>query len=443
MALLFLRRSHDPDSVVGPLTPDQVWEASPSEDDCLSLRESGPFVPVGVGLNYDDRLREVMLEAFPNPRAYRYARKRLALYLCLVPILLWTLMDGQMLVAGRDGAMAALMMDVLSVVWVAVDLGRPVPRHPHLMAAAFGCASMRWIQFACMRCGDASGLWMLAFALLAAVGALWMLWAAPSPRAMADHIRAALAIPPPTVLPSRSTPGFFRTIVFSVSAAGLLPVILWLMRDQAWSLQMQLIVFAAFSLLVPYAGRVYVGREPPIHRDVWVGAFGGSVACFRSTPRVKVQALAKAAMVGITCLILSFSLVRGCQGGVEAVASAQQCVAAEPSALHRLLDEQRVETSTSVPSKEMKWLLLTGLMVPAAEELVYRGLVQHALRRRLKRRWAIGVSALLFGVAHVVVFPMSVYQTVLLGLSFGIAYERGGILASLWAHMLWNLWLSI
>jgi len=387
MALLFLRRSHDPDSVVGPLTPDQVWEASPSEDDCLSLRESGPFVPVGVGLNYDDRLREVMLEAFPNPRAYRYARKRLALYLCLVPILLWTLMDGQMLFAGRDGAMA--------------------------------------------------------FALLAAVGALWMLWAAPSPRAMADHIRAALAIPPPTVLPSRSTPGFFRTIVFSVSAAGLLPVILWLMRDQAWSLQMQLIVFAAFSLLVPYAGRVYVGREPPIHRDVWVGAFGGSVACFRSTPRVKVQALAKAAMVGITCLILSFSLVRGCQGGVEAVASAQQCVAAEPSALHRLLDEQRVETSTSVPSKEMKWLLLTGLMVPAAEELVYRGLVQHALRRRLKRRWAIGVSALLFGVAHVVVFPMSVYQTVLLGLSFGIAYERGGILASLWAHMLWNLWLSI
>jgi hypothetical protein len=83
------------------------------------------------------------------------------------------------------------------------------------------------------------------------------------------------------------------------------------------------------------------------------------------------------------------------------------------------------------------------LVIPIAEELVYRGLVQHALRRRLTRRIAIGLSALLFGIAHVVVFPNAVYQTVLLGLSFGLAYERAGILASILVHMLWNLWLSI
>jgi membrane protease YdiL (CAAX protease family) len=70
-------------------------------------------------------------------------------------------------------------------------------------------------------------------------------------------------------------------------------------------------------------------------------------------------------------------------------------------------------------------------------------LVQQALRRRLARRTAIGLASVLFGLAHLLVYQTAVYQTILLGLSFGLAYESAGILASILTHMLWNLWLIL
>jgi membrane protease YdiL (CAAX protease family) len=443
MTSLYLRRAHDSDRAIGPLTPDEVLEASPSAEDCLSLRATDPFVPIGKDLDRNDRLREALLEAFPSSRALRYGRGRLALFVSLVPVLLLALMDAEMLRAGREGAMAALAVDGLSALVVAVDLARPFPRHPHVTAAAFGAAAMRFVHLATLRCLDSSSVLMLGFALLAAAGSVAVLVAAPSPRAMADHVRAALAMAPPTILPPRTAPGFFRYIVYAICAAGLLPVVLWLLRSYETSLQLQLAVFAGFAVVVPYVGRVVVGREPPVHRDMVAGALGIPLDSYRADARVTLRALARAGAMGISCLVLSFALVGGCQSAVETVAAAQQCVAEEPTPLHRLLDAQRLEAGGPPSTRAPSWLLLTVLVVPIAEELVYRGLVQHALRRRLKRRVAIGLSATLFGLAHVVVFPMSVYQTVLLGLSFGVAYERAGIVASILTHMLWNLWLSM
>ena len=442
MTLLYLRRAHDSDRMIGPLLPGQVLSACVSSEDCLSLRESDPFVPVGVDLDRNDALREVLLEAFPNSRAHRYRRRRLVLYLCLVPTLLLVLFDLDMVGVGLSRAVAALAMDCFCASVVAVDIARPIARNPHMMAAVFGATALRFVHMAAARCGDSSCFLPLACALLAVAGSLSVLAMSPSPRALADHVRSALAMAPPTLLPPTTAPGFYRYIVYAIAAACLLPFMLWFLDVHEASLGLQLAVFACFAVVVPYVGRVVVGRDSPLNRDIVAGALGAPVGSFRSSARVRIRACARAVAAGLSCLVLSFALVRGCQAGIEILAAAQQCVADKPSVARALLDAQRAEAGGAALPKA-SWLLLTVVLVPIAEELVYRGLVQHALRRRVKRRVAIGLSATLFGLAHLLVFPMSVHQTVLLGLSFGIAYERAGILASILTHMLWNLWLSM
>lgn len=443
---LYLRRSHASDEVIGPLTPEQLLEAAPTGDDCVSLGMGDPFVPVVRELDRNAKLREVLLRAFPSDRAMRFSRIRLALFCGLVPMLLLALMDGELWRLGHEGALAALAVDVLTALVVAVDLARSFPRHPHVTAAVFAAVAMRFTHLAAARCAQGPNVWLLSFGALALVCGVVVLVAAPSPRAMADHVRGALAMAPPTRLPTRKSPEFFRYIIYAIAAAALLPGALWLLRSSEASLTLQLLVFLAFAVVVPYVGRVIVGREAPVHRDIVTGALGIPLALHLPGLRVTLRALGRAGAVAITSLVLSFALVRGSQNGIEAVARTQLCFAeqdAPPPALQRLLDAQRSEAPVPGLPKAPSWLLLTVLVVPIAEELVYRGLVQHALRRRLKRRIAIGLAALLFGIAHVVVFPNAVYQTVLLGLSFGLAYERAGILASVLVHVLWNLWLSI
>jgi membrane protease YdiL (CAAX protease family) len=44
-----------------------------------------------------------------------------------------------------------------------------------------------------------------------------------------------------------------------------------------------------------------------------------------------------------------------------------------------------------------------------------------------------------FGIAHVGIYQLALYQTVLLGVAFGIAYAEGGLLAAFTVHAAWNL----
>lgn len=445
MMPLFLRRADAPDLVVGPMSPDQILEAAPSGDDCLALRASDPFVPADHDLDRNAPLREALLDAFPLDRASRFATVRYLLLAGLVPMLLLVVVDGAMLQAGRPGAASALSVDVLCAVFVAVDLARRCPRHPHVVAAAFGATGLRLAQLVAARCGDVHFLYGL-FSLVACICAVAMLALAPTPRSVADHLRIALAMAPPTRLPPRTTPGFFAYIIYAVLAAACLPLLLWILQTTRMSLGVQLAVFILFAAIVPYVGRVFVGRELPAHRDSIASALGIPSSMFRLSAPIALRALLRVSTIAIAGLILSFALVRGSQQAVDAVASTQHCLIGmdkPPPALQRFVDAQRVALDDITNPPDPSWLLLTVLVVPVAEELVYRGLVQHALRRRLERRVAIGLAAVLFGLAHVAAYQGTAYQAVLLGLSFGLAYERAGILAGILVHMLWNLWLSI
>lgn len=84
-------------------------------------------------------------------------------------------------------------------------------------------------------------------------------------------------------------------------------------------------------------------------------------------------------------------------------------------------------------------VVVTGLLTPAAEELIFRGLIQKRLRDYLGPRWAIGLSALIFGLYHGYV-SQAVFG-VLMGIAIGAVLEKTGRLRlALVIHMASNLW---
>lgn len=80
-------------------------------------------------------------------------------------------------------------------------------------------------------------------------------------------------------------------------------------------------------------------------------------------------------------------------------------------------------------------LLVVG--APLVEELFFRGLLLRALDRRYGPRWAVGVSAVAFGVTHFQ--PLQLLGLVVFGVVLGgLAQRRGRLGASLVAHAAFN-----
>jgi membrane protease YdiL (CAAX protease family) len=445
MPPVFLRRATAPEQVIGPLSPDELAALAPGGDDCVSTHPKDPFVPVDRELDRDGSLRELLLAAFPHAGARRYERWRFALFSGLVPVLTLAALDRELLASGRRTAVASLVIDALFVVACTTDLARRTPRIPAVTAAAFGAAGMRVVLLIAARCGHAPPI-LIGLAALAAASTAATVWMSPPPRAIADHLRRALAIAPPTRLPSPSSRSFYAYVAYAVLAAAALPFMLFLLRVHHASLPLQLLAFLGFAIAVPHFGRVAIGRELPPLRTAVAQAAGVPAHRFRPGFAVSWRAARRAATAAISMLVLSLALVRGTQHALESAALAHACASDDPaffSPIQRLVDVERTEVSSEQHAPNLASLLLAVVVVPVAEELVYRGLVQHALRRRVRRRLAIGLAAMLFGLAHLLVYKTVAWQTVLLGLTFGIAYESAGLLASTLVHMLWNLWLSL
>lgn len=89
--------------------------------------------------------------------------------------------------------------------------------------------------------------------------------------------------------------------------------------------------------------------------------------------------------------------------------------------------------------------IAAGILAPVFEELLYRGLLQRALRRRVAPEIAIGLAALIFALSHPLLDPtLATFAIVpaLLGLGIisGIAAEWTGTLSvSIYLHVGFNL----
>lgn len=83
--------------------------------------------------------------------------------------------------------------------------------------------------------------------------------------------------------------------------------------------------------------------------------------------------------------------------------------------------------------------VVTGLLTPAAEELIFRGLIQKRIRDYLGTRWAVVLSALIFGLYHS--YVSQVIFGVCVGLFLGLVLERTNqLLLVMVIHMVSNLW---
>jgi membrane protease YdiL (CAAX protease family) len=91
------------------------------------------------------------------------------------------------------------------------------------------------------------------------------------------------------------------------------------------------------------------------------------------------------------------------------------------------------------------FLLVATLLVPAAEEVLFRGGLFRYLRTRMPRWVAIASTSVLFGALHVQWSDhmgglASLLPLIVLAATFCIAYERtGSIVTPIVAHALFNL----
>ncbi len=95
------------------------------------------------------------------------------------------------------------------------------------------------------------------------------------------------------------------------------------------------------------------------------------------------------------------------------------------------------------PSGEL-WILNNLLLVCWGEEMFFRGYVQEELGRLFRKQplgqWiTLGLSALIFGLAHFRGGATYMALSTLAGLFFGLSYRSGGIPAAIATHFLLNL----
>ncbi|MBX8489110.1 CPBP family intramembrane metalloprotease [Pseudomonas cichorii] len=100
--------------------------------------------------------------------------------------------------------------------------------------------------------------------------------------------------------------------------------------------------------------------------------------------------------------------------------------------------------SVKWPEHGTLWLLNNLLLVTITEELFFRAYLQGALQQIFNKTWlgstlAIGIAAILFGLAHFGSGWQWVLLASLAGVGYGIAYRFGGLQAAVISHFGLNL----
>ena len=118
-------------------------------------------------------------------------------------------------------------------------------------------------------------------------------------------------------------------------------------------------------------------------------------------------------------------------GAVAAVATAAACLPARSRSVW--------SAGRPWPPSGWLWLVNNLLIVTLAEEALFRGYVQGGLTRALRAfargPWAaLAIGAVLFGAAHAAGGWQWIVLGTVAGIGYGLAWRRGGLLASALAH---------
>jgi membrane protease YdiL (CAAX protease family) len=396
----------------------------------ISRSGEAPFAPLAVALEHDAPLRDDMAKAIPVPSLTAWSRARfVVLALAAVPLLLLVELDRELVSKHLLGP-GRLLVDLLLAAYVVFELTRRTPRMPAVAGAAMLAVSMRWFLVAMRMCGSGVHPAVWASAALSVGAALAILARAPSRGRVALELLAKLGITrseanavkvKAVVMPSASL------LVAAAAAAAGLPLVLYVLRRSGAGVWVQAAAFVAYGLVVPAI---------VLHRDARSVAHVAEAAA--SNPRTTVVRALFAIALG---LVLTASLLHGTHQFFDAGGELARCTGRLDDATRRLLAAEATELSRRVAwvRASTALVLMTTAVMPLAEERIYRGLLMNVLVRKYGFTYGLFASSLAFGVAHVGVYELALYQTVLLGIGFGLAYAEGGVIAAFVVHAVWNL----
>jgi membrane protease YdiL (CAAX protease family) len=421
---------NDGDSPAAACAPSELLAEGGSvaarADTLISRAREGPFAPIAEALERDAALRDVVATDIPVPSLAPWSRVRLVvLALAAVPLLMLVELDREL--AGKELlGTGRLLVDVLVAAYIVFELTRRTPRMPAVAGAALLAVSMRWFLVTARLCGKGVHPAVWAAAALSACAAFAVLARAPSRARVALELMAKLGI-------SRSEANAVRArgerevpsaLVFAaVAAAAGLPLLLWALRRNGAGVWMQATAFVAYAVVVPWVA---------LRRD------GVAAAARASLARADVVRVLFAIVLG---LVLTASLLHGTHQFFDAGGELARCTGRLDEETRRLLATEAAELARRVANVRASTalVLMTTAVMPLAEERIYRGLLMNVLVRKYGFTYGLFASAAAFGVAHVGVYELALYQTVLLGIGFGLAYAEGGLAAAFVVHAVWNL----
>lgn len=387
----------------------------------------GPFEPLAIALERDAALRDDVTKALPVPSLVPWLRERwVVLAIAALPLGMLVELDRELVSKDALGA-GRLLVDVLLAAWVIVELTRRTPRLPSVAAAAMLAVSMRWVLVVTRLCGKGVHVIVWCAALLAVAAGLAILARAPSRSRVALEIMGKLGIERTDVLAVKSKalgaipPN--AVVAAAVAGAAGLPLLLFVLRKSDVGVWPRAAAFLGYAAIVPLLVR-RLDRDRPVE----------AVVPARATVRRTLFAIA----LGVT---LVAALLHGTHQFFDAGGELARCTGRLDDATRRLLVAEAAELSRRVAAVRGSTVLvlMTTALMPLAEERIFRGLLMNVLVRRYGSSYGLFAAAAAFGVAHVGIYEIALYQTVLLGIGFGIAYAEGGLVAAFVVHAVWNL----
>lgn len=390
----------------------------------ISLREEGPFEPLARAVRKSGPLRDALARAIAIPSLRHYARIRLSLLAIVTPPIAMLIVLDRDLVLGGHADTGRLGVDLVLGIVVAYELSRRTPRKPRFSAIALVAIALRFCVVAARHCGRQVSPLLYASAALAFVAACVLSSYVPTSSRIALELLGKLGVSRSALLRAneREVPPT-ALVAASVACAAGLPAIMHLARISGAGLFAQTVVVVIVAAAAPDAARrLFEPRRPP----------------FSSGERHRPRDIALATAIG---LALTAGVVTTGHLLFDTGAELARCVERldAEARLARVAEAAELTRAVAQVRASLPLVVMTCVVFPFVEERVYRGLLQDVLVRKYGTVYGVVAAALSFGVAHLGIYQIALYQTVLIGIGFGVAFAEGGIVAAFVVHAIWNL----
>ena len=342
-----------------------------------------------------------------------YRRVRPVLVLGLLPLLMLLELDRELAAGEIAGATARMVLDIVLVLTCTQDLLRPTPKRPRTTAVVFFGAAARLAVLIAKSCGKSAHpvIYVASFVGFAMATLAWV------------------TRPPPESEIGRTTDARSTDVAGSfpraLAVASVLPFALVLSGHYGGT-WIQALVLATCGLVLP---PLAVPR------------------CDDLSPSGSTYFSARSA---IACTIVGVALTAGLTGGVhyslDTIAAAIACTHASGASQATAFiarEGAEVVKNVRIAREDVAFFAMTAFVSPLFEERIYRGMLQRIASARFGKNRGIAIAAIAFGLAHLGVYRVAVYQAILLGVTFGITFEEGGLMASIATHAMWNLYLLL